>query len=206
MIQHDPKLFEVGRDREGFVRPLVDADHPSKGEPPQFWYIFRTFPNAEESVIEDFDDLGVHWWRAMRKERRLIRATRRCANPRHEIAEVSMYPGYLFAAMEPGREWPDLAGVDGLAAILRMASGSLAVVPSSEIGAIQKEIARGKLDTVKGRALFDKGSTVRIVEGPFIGFQGTVKKALSGQPVEVLVDILGAARPIAIQSGWVEAA
>jgi transcriptional antiterminator NusG len=59
----------------------------------------------------------------------------------------------------------------------------------------------------KPRVHFEEGDSVRVIEGPFANFSGTVEEVKAEkQKVRVLVSIFGRATPVELDFGQVEKA
>lgn len=116
------------------------------------------------------------------------------------------FPGYIFVRMELDNEtWhvikqtPKVTGFVG-------DSTNPPSVPEDEVLRITQQIKEGKLKP-KLTIEFEKGESVRVKEGPFANFNGTVDEV---QPekgrLKVLVSIFGRSTPIDLEFGQVEKA
>jgi len=116
------------------------------------------------------------------------------------------FPGYIFVKMELTNEsWhvvkdtPKVTGFVG---------GSInpPPVPESEVLKITQQIKEGKLKP-KMTVEFQKGEGVRVKEGPFANFNGTVDEVnMEKGRLKVLVSIFGRSTPIDLEFGQVEKA
>jgi transcription termination/antitermination protein NusG len=81
---------------------------------------------------------------------------------------------------------------------------SPAPIPGSEVEDIKSQMAEGRLRP-KPKVTFSEGETVRVVDGPFTNFSGTVDdiKPDKGKVV-VLVSIFGRATPVELDFTQVE--
>jgi transcriptional antiterminator NusG len=74
-----------------------------------------------------------------------------------------------------------------------------------------KEVARIKQENEEGVArpkakqTFEEGSTVRVIDGPFLNFSGVVEEVMpQKQKVRVLVSIFGRATPVELDFMQIE--
>jgi transcriptional antiterminator NusG len=75
-------------------------------------------------------------------------------------------------------------------------STSPPAVPDAEVARITNQISEGTLKP-KPKVLFEEGEQVRVVDGPFQGFSGTVDAVNSEKgKLRVLVSIFGRATPV----------
>ena len=113
------------------------------------------------------------------------------------------YPGYMLVEMELDNEtWhlvkntPKVSGFVG--------GRHPAPVPQSEINAITAQVAEGAARP-KPKVEFEAGDHVRVIDGAFANFTGTVEEVNADkQKVKVLVSIFGRATPVELDYGQVE--
>ncbi len=115
----------------------------------------------------------------------------------------SFFPGYLLVEMElDERTWhlvrhtPKVTGFVG--------GKSPSAIPDSEVSDIRSQMAEGKLRP-KPKVTFSEGENVRVVDGPFTNFAGTVDSIKPDKgKVVVLVSIFGRATPVELDFTQVE--
>ena len=115
-----------------------------------------------------------------------------------------LMPGYMFIQMEMTSESWHL--VKETEKIIGFIGDDKNPKPMSkrEVAALTQ---RGDEEVAKPKAVrtFDEGSTVRVVDGPFLNFSGTVEEVNSQkQKVRVLVSIFGRATPVELDFMQVE--
>jgi len=115
------------------------------------------------------------------------------------------YPGYLFVQMELNEKTFHL--VKNTPKITGFLGGtSPTPVKETEIAAINSAMAEGQVKP-KPRIHFEEGDSVRVTEGPFANFSGTVEDVKpEKQKVRVLVSIFGRATPVELDFTQVEKA
>lgn len=161
------------------------------------WYVLRVKPHKEKSVYGHLtnDSLEVFFPTVRVKPK----------NPRN--AKIKPYfPGYLFihvdlAALGVNKfKW--MSGAIGLVEF----GGDPAVVPDSLVAELQTRIA--DIDAAGGLMVekFKRGEKVRIVSGPFAGYEAIFDMSLPDQDrVQVLMAFLSEhPQPLKLQSDDVE--
>jgi len=117
---------------------------------------------------------------------------------KQRLEQRKFYPGYVFVQMEMTpqtwtlvKETPKVTGFIG--------NQNPTPVPQSEIDSISKQLIDGP--QVVARVNFDVGDQVRVTDGPFANFTGSVEEVKTErQKVKVLVTIFG--RPTAVELGY----
>lgn len=119
------------------------------------------------------------------------------------VTSRTFYPGYVFVQMEMTDEsWhlvKDTPKVSGF-----VGGRHPTAVPESEIAQIEHQVAEGAAKP-KPKVVFDAGDHVRVIDGAFANFTGTVEEVNPDkQKVKVLVSIFGRATPVELDYGQVE--
>lgn len=148
---------------------------------PDEWYLVRTKPGKERWVRDQLSARLSEVFLPMLKARM----------PRWGRLSMSvapLFPCYLFARLDLQTDYFEvkyLAGVTGLVS----AGADPIVVPQ---GIIEEIRARGVNDVIEIREVpFDSGQPVRIVEGPFRGFEAIFERYLSGaERVAILLNTI----------------
>ncbi|MFH1995557.1 MAG: transcription termination/antitermination protein NusG [Candidatus Omnitrophota bacterium] len=121
-----------------------------------------------------------------------------------KISQRKFFPGYVLVEMElTDDSWYAIkttAGVSGF-----VGAGSRPVpLSETEIEAILKEAQSSKEKPIP-KVLFEKGESVRVIEGPFINFNGSVDEVnLTKGKLKVMISIFGRATPIELEMWQVE--
>ena len=150
------------------------------------WYLVRTKPGKERWVR---DQLGSRLSEVFLP---MLRA-RMPRWGRLAMSTAPLFPCYVFARMDLQTDYftvKYLAGVSGLVS----AGADPIMVPEGIISEIR---ARGVDDVVEIREdPFDSGQPVRVVEGPFRGFEAIFERYLSGaERVAILLSTIEKAGP-----------
>lgn len=135
-------------------------------------------------------------------------------NGKRREREVMIWPGYVLLELELDTEnWKDIVsqikrvtGVSGFVGV----TGNVKPNPisSDEVKAILMRTGEIKADkSVLFHTLFNHGEQVRISDGPFSGFQGTIEEInFERQKLRIMVWIFGRATPVELDFNQVEKA
>jgi len=122
------------------------------------------------------------------------------------------FPGYILVKMELNdRSWhfvrniPKVIGfVGGKIKDSSIDPDSVPDVPEEEVQKIKRQIEEGTLKP-KPKISFEKGETVKVIEGPFANFSGVIEEVKPDKAkVQVLVTIFGRTTPIELDFNQVE--
>lgn len=114
------------------------------------------------------------------------------------------FPGYILVKMELNDEtWHIVKGTPKITGFVGHGTNP-PIVPEEEVLRIINQIDEGTLKP-KSKVAFDKGETIRVIEGPFANFNGVVEEvnAEKGR-LKVLVSIFGRSTPIELDFVQVE--
>jgi len=115
-----------------------------------------------------------------------------------------IFPGYMFVQMILNeRTWhlvKDTSKVTGFVGN----STNPAPVPQEEVERINRQVAMGA-EKPKPKIKFSEGESVRVIDGPFSNFNGTVEEInMEKGKVKVLVSIFGRPTPVELDFVQVE--
>ncbi len=145
------------------------------------WYAIQTKPNKERAVQAALDQAGFEIY-CPRVRRPLRRGDHR------SWRDAALFPGYLFARFEFDLDYSRLRWQPGLVRVVMSGATPLAVTEETlaSVRQIEKEGLRQLLRPVRWKA----GSRVRVVQGPFTGFEGKVSMTFrSGDRVRILLEL-----------------
>ncbi len=172
------------------------------GENVEEWHIVYTEPKGEERVVRALGRMGVPVFLPKIKHDCVLRHTRKYKRPKFKTVEIAMFPRYVFVAADR----IDLSDVDGVNGVLRR-DGRWARIPDTLVEDLRVAMDMGLFDqTREKRAIFSAGQDVRLEGGPFAGLSAKVKKALTGQHAEVLIDLLGRSTLVRVDLDMIKAA
>jgi transcriptional antiterminator NusG len=185
----------------------LESDAPAvKANPHHKWYIVHAYSNFEKKVAESIREqarqhgLEEHFSDILVPTEDVVEIRR----GRKVNAERKFFPGYVLVKMEMTDEayhliknTPKVTGFLG--------SGSKPMPVSEKevqriVGAIEEGVERPK-PTIR----FDIGEIVRVTDGPFSSFSGTVEQVDEGRArLTVTVSIFGRATPVELEYSQVE--
>jgi transcriptional antiterminator NusG len=171
------------------------------------WYVVHTYSGHENrarlsllerikthGMVEEFGDILIPTESVLE----VVKGQRRTSTRK-------FYPGYLFVQMELNEKSFHL--VKNTPKITGFLGGTNPTpVRESEIAQINTAMSEGQIKP-KPRVHFEEGDSVRVIDGPFSNFSGTVEEVKpEKQKVRVLVSIFGRATPVELDFGQVEKA
>ncbi|MEW6675029.1 MAG: transcription termination/antitermination protein NusG [Nitrospirota bacterium] len=170
------------------------------------WYVVHTYSGFEEKVKLTIED--------KRDKRGLKEKISRILIPTERVMELrggkkresdkKFYPGYILVEMELDDETWHL--VRSIPRVTGFVGGTRPVaLPEEEIAVILQQIEKEPLPQV--RTQFQKGESVRIIDGPFSNFVGFVEDVdMDHGRLRVMVSIFGRQTPVELNFFQVEKA
>ncbi len=155
------------------------------------WYPVRTKPRQEELALTNLENQGFtcylpHIW-----------IGRRVGGQWRHVREV-LFPGYLFIHVDTNAQ--DISPVRstlGVTGLVRFGP-LLRAIDDSVIDFIRQQELATNPDSESPAPRFRVGDSVEILEGPLAGLSAVFKMAKSADRLLVLVRILGAETPVAV--------
>jgi len=178
--------------------------------PAAAWYVVATEPAKEYRVRDQLDREG---WSVWLPECVMVRQHKRYAGLVSRL-KGPLFPGYLFARLDLSvARWRILEDEDhrdvGVSRVLRLDERPRAL-PGADIERLRLLVEEdgGALIIKAGRLrrTLALGETLRVIDGPFAGFNGLYQSDKAKDRINILLDILGAPRVIAVAEAWVEPA
>ena len=175
---------------------MIFAISPEAPTDESGWYVVYARPRQETRAMENLANQGFRCFLPT------IHVERLRGGHRAMISEA-LFPRYLFVYLEAGRSnWSAIRSTRGVSHLVRF-GGVAARIPSALIDALTEQPARNK-------ALFDAGDQLKVIDGPFIGFEAEVLRlyeAPDGEArVMVLMDILTRPQKISLPASVVRKA
>lgn len=172
------------------------------------WYIVNTYSNFEKKVAESIREKADQTGLAEEFEEVLVPTEEvvEMRRGRKVTSERKFFPGYVLLkanltdeAYHLVKETPKVTGFLG--------SQSRPVpVSQAEIDRILSQVQEG-IDSPKPTILFEIGEQVRVMDGPFQSFTGTVEEVDEERArLKVEVSIFGRATPVELEYAQVEKA
>jgi transcriptional antiterminator NusG len=169
------------------------------------WFVVHTYSGYEKRVLESLKNRVESEGMQEQFGDILIPAETivEMKNGKKRTGTRSFFPGYLLVQMELNDNTWHL--VRHTAKVTGFVGGQHpAPIPENEVADIKSQMAEGRLKP-KPKVSFSEGENVRVIDGPFSNFNGTVEtiKADKGKVV-VLVSIFGRATPVELDFTQVE--
>jgi transcriptional antiterminator NusG len=170
------------------------------------WYAVHAYSNFEKKVADSI--------REQAKQRGLSHLFEEIMVPTEKVVEVrrgrkvdaerKLFPGYVLVKMDLTDEayhliknTPKVTGFLG-------ADNKPMALSENEAQHIIRQVQEG-IDRPKPSVTFEVGEQVRVSDGPFASFNGTVEEVDEGRSrVKVAVSIFGRATPVELEFGQVE--
>jgi transcription termination/antitermination protein NusG len=121
-----------------------------------------------------------------------------------KIASRKFFPGYIFVNMILDDEtWHVIKNTPKITGFVGHSTNP-PEVPESEVFGIEQQMEEGALRP-KPKVLFEVGEAIKVVDGPFQDFNGTVEEVKPEKgKVRVLISIFGRATPVELDFVQVE--
>ena len=171
------------------------------------WYVIHTYSGFEQkvraSLVEQFE-------RSESKENfgEIIIPTEEVVEVRKgkkKISSRKFFPGYVLISVDMTQDiW---YMIKNTAKVTGFLGGGGTPVPLSEeeVKLVMGQIS-GETSQPKPTFSYEKGENVRVVDGPFVNFNGTVEEVNQDKgKVKVMVSIFGRATPVELEFPQIEA-
>jgi len=170
------------------------------------WYIVHAYSNFEKKVAEQIQEQA--------KAQGLEDMFEQILVPTEEVVEVrrgqkynserKFFPGYVLVKMELNDEtWHLVKNTGKVTGFL--GSGNKPIpVSQAEVDRILNQVQEG-VERPKPMVQFEIGEQVRVMDGPFASFSGSVEEVDEDRSrLKVAVSIFGRATPVELEYGQVE--
>ena len=171
------------------------------------WYVIHTYSGFEQKVKISLEE---QFERSSSRE-----ALGEIIIPVEDVVEVrkgkkkvssrKFFPGYILISVDMSRDiWYMIKNTAKVTGFLG-SGGKPVPLSEDEVKTIKGQIS-GEASQPKPKFSFEKGESVRVVEGPFINFNGTVDEVNQSKgKVRVMVSIFGRATPVELEFPQIEA-
>jgi transcriptional antiterminator RfaH len=155
------------------------------------WYVVHTRPHAEDQAIHHLEMQGYRVF--CPRYRKTVRHARKA-----KCVLAPLFPNYLFVRLDISRDrWRSISGTRGVLRLL-MRGETPQSVPNGIVDGLQAQMrADGAMDWTPTLKI---GGPIRIVDGPFAEFLGTLEHFDAAGRVRVLLDFLGRSVSVALRS------
>lgn len=198
---------EQESDEEEIVVSPAELAKPSKEN--LKWYVIHAFSGMENKVMRSIEerierDAMQHYFgRILVPTEEVVEVK----NGQKKTSERKFYPGYVLIEMEMKDDtWHFIKGIDKVTGFLGGDKKSHHPAPVSrrEMAKIFERMHDG-IEKPRHKVEFQVGELVRIKEGPFADFNGSVEEVnYEKSKLRVTVTIFGRATPVELEFGQVE--
>jgi transcriptional antiterminator NusG len=170
------------------------------------WYVLHVYSGFENKVAEAIKDKA--------KKKGLEDKVEDIMVPKEEIVEVKrgqkvnterkVFPGYVLAKIDMNDDvWHMIKDTPKVTGFLG-ASNKPAPISEKEAARLIQQLQEG-VERPRSSITFDIGEEVKVSEGPFASFNGTVEEVDEEKGrLKVSVSIFGRATPVELEFGQVE--
>ena len=170
------------------------------------WYVIHTYSGFEQKVKTSLEE---QFERSESKENlgEIIIPTEEVVEVRKgkkKISSRKFFPGYVLISVDMTQDiWYMIKNTAKVTGFLGGA-GTPIPLPEEEVELIMGQM-RGESARPKPKFSFEKGEDVRVIDGPFVNFNGVVEEVNEDKgKVKVMVSIFGRATPVELEFPQVE--
>lgn len=186
--------------------PTAPATDKPKGKKKR-WYIIHAYSGYEKKVAENIKETAA--------QQGLSDAFEAVEVPSEEVvqmrrgkkvtAERKFFPGYVLAKMEmTDASWQLVCSTDKVSGFLGGGGSKPQPITQAEADAIFQQVQEG-IDTPKNTIIYEIGEQVKVIDGPFDSFVGTVEDVDEDkEKLKVSVSIFGRPTPVELDYSQVD--
>ena len=171
------------------------------------WYVIHTYSGFEQKVKTSLEE---QFARSARKEDlgEIIVPVEEVVEVRKGKKKVSsrkFFPGYVLISVEMSQDiWYMIKNTAKVTGFLG-SGGTPVPLSEEEVKSVMGQIS-GETSQPKPKFSFEKGENVRVIDGPFVNFNGTVEDVNQDKgKVKVMVSIFGRSTPVELEFPQIEA-
>ena len=170
------------------------------------WYVIHTLTGQEEKVKASIES-KVQEGELKDKVQQVLIPTEQVSEVKDGKKRISLrkfFPGYVLVEMNMDDEaWYVVRNIPGVTGFIGTKTKPVPLLDSEVKHIIKQTEERKEKPTPK--VIFEKGDNIKIIEGPFINFNGTVEEINPDKGrVKVMVLIFGRATPVELEYWQVE--
>jgi len=171
------------------------------------WYVVHAFSGMEKSVAralqERIDRAGMqdHFGTILVPVEEVVEIR----GGQKAISERRFFPGYVLVEMEMNEEtWHLVTNTNKVTGFVGGTASKPTPISQAEVDKIMAQMQEG-VEKPRPKVLFEVGEVVRVKEGPFTDFNGSVEEVnYDKNRLRVSVTIFGRATPVELEFGQVE--
>jgi transcriptional antiterminator NusG len=170
------------------------------------WFVIHTYSGFERkvklSIEEQFghSSLGARFGEVIIPAEEVVEVRK----GKKKLSSRKFFPGYILISVEMNQDiWYMIKNTPKVTGFL---GGGSEPVPLSEeeVKTIMDQI-KGESARPKPKFSFEKGESIRVIDGPFLNFNGVVEEVNHDKgKVKVMVSIFGRATPVELEFPQIE--
>lgn len=170
------------------------------------WYVVHTQTGREEHVKTTLES-RTQQFNLQDKIAQVLIPTEKVSeikSGKKTISTRKFFPGYVLIEMEMSDEtWYLVKNTPGVSGFIGSGKKPLPL-NDSEVNGIIKQ-AEEKKEKPTPKVIFEKGESIRVKEGPFVNFNGTIEEVNPNKgKLKVMVSIFGRTTPVELEYWQVE--
>jgi len=169
------------------------------------WYVIHTYSGFENKVKLSLEDRFAHEGLTDKLGDIVIPVEEvvEIRGGKKKISSRKFYPGYVLINVEMDQDiWYLIKNTSKVTGF--PGGASPAPLTAAEVKDVMDQI-KGEAKAPKQKFIFEKGENVRVIEGPFVNFNGVVEEVNPDKgKVKVMVSIFGRATPVELEFPQIE--
>jgi transcriptional antiterminator NusG len=169
------------------------------------WYVIHTYSGFENKVKLSLEDRFAHEGLTDKLGDIVIPVEEvvEIRGGKKKISSRKFYPGYVLINVEMDQDiWYLIKNTSKVTGF--PGGASPAPLTATEVKDVMDQI-KGEAKAPKQKFIFEKGENVRVIEGPFMNFNGVVEEVNPDKgKVKVMVSIFGRATPVELEFPQIE--
>jgi transcriptional antiterminator NusG len=170
------------------------------------WYVIHTYSGFERKVKLNIEEqfgrssLGEKFGEVIIPTEEVVEVRK----GKKKVSSRKFFPGYILINVEMNQDiWYMIKNTPKVTGFL--GGGGEPVPLSEEEVSLVMDQVKGESARPKPKFSFERGETVRVIEGPFLNFNGTVEDVNHDKgKVRVMVSIFGRATPVELEFPQIE--
>ena len=202
MVDSRDQSLELGVSPE--LSSLRDLD-PERARLP--WYVVQTYSGFESrakmSLEERIRSMGItHKFGNILVPHESVMEVHKGQKRR---AERKLFPGYMLVQMQLDDEtWHVVSGTSNISGFVGGDLYTLSPLPEDQVATLMQQMQSG-VQKPKAKITFDVGDSVKVTDGPFTDFNGTIDEIKPDKgKLRVLISIFGRNTPVELDFTQVE--
>ena len=169
------------------------------------WFVVHTYSGFENKVKEAIESRAKIFGMSERITRVLVPTEKvvEVRNKQKRETEQKFFPGYVLVEMEMTDDsWHLVKSTPKVTGFVGGTANKPTPITQKEVDAIMRQVQEG-VEKPRPKVLFEMGEAVRVKEGPFTDFNGTVEEVMVDKgKVRVSVSLFG--RPTSVELDYLQ--